>query len=100
MLNPQILQKILKTKLKYRNLQENQVLFFEGKELEEDDKSLADYNIKNESIIHLLLRSKGIINIIIKKIIGYTFILKVESLGIIGNIKEKIKDKELIPIEQ
>ena len=81
-------------------LPEFQVLFFEEKELEEDDKSLSDYNIKSGSIIHLVLRLKGIITIIIKTIIGYTFKLKVESLGIIRNIKEKIKDKELIPIEQ
>ena len=81
-------------------LPEFQVLFFEGKELEEDDKNLEDYNIKSGSIIYLVLRLKGIINIMIKDIIGYTFKLKVESLGIIRNIKEKIKDKELIPIEQ
>ena len=81
-------------------LPEFQVLFFEGKELEEDDKNLEDYNIKSGSIINLVLRLKGIINIMIKNIIGYTFKLKVESLGIIRNIKEKIKDKELIPIEQ
>lgn len=36
----------------------------------------------------------------IKTIYGNTFKMKVESLGIIGNIKAKIKDEVLIPLEQ
>ena len=40
-----------------------------------------------------LKRLKGIINIMIKTIIGYTFKLKVESLGIKEILKKKSKIK-------
>lgn len=47
----------LKSKIQDKEgiLSEHQWLIFGGNHLEEDGKSLADYNIHNESIIHLVI---------------------------------------------
>ena len=38
--------------------EDQQTLFFSGKQLEEG-KTINDYNIQNESILHLILRFRG-----------------------------------------
>ena len=49
--------KNLKSKIhdKEGMLSEHQWLIFGGNHMEEDGKSLADYNIHNESVIHLVV---------------------------------------------
>ena len=82
-------------------LPEKQKLIFDGKILI-DNKTLEDYNIKNEFTIYLVLKNK--MQIFIQRICDNNIIktikLDVESSDTIKNIKEKIYDKEGILIEQ
>ena len=74
---------------------EQQILFFEGKILE-DNQTIFYYNIQKESIILLKLNIK----IYVHFIKGETFTLYVEPSDTIKTIKEKITKKEKIPIEK
>lgn len=78
-------------------------LIFRGKQLE-DDRTLLDYKIQMDSTIDLIKlfipRSREVIQIFVKTLEGKTITLEVDPYDTIEKVKEKILDKEGIPVNQ
>ncbi|XP_065853154.1 polyubiquitin-like, partial [Euphorbia lathyris] len=76
-----------------------QRFIFIGEELE-DDHTLADYNIQNESILHHIIRPRGRMHIFLVALRGYKITLEVDKSDTIDDLKAKIEPKERMPANE
>ena len=73
-----------------------QKLLFNGNELT-DNKTLIDYNIKNESTLQLILKSSTLF--FVKTLTNKTIMIKAQVSDSISYIKQEIKKNEDFPID-
>ena len=66
----------------------------------EDNKTISDYNIKNESIIRLSIQNSNEYYIFLKDLKGKTHLISVYPIYTIEILKEIIREREGIPIDQ
>lgn len=77
---------------------DRQRLVFGDRQLE-GRRTLADYDIRNESTLHLELVAGGM-QIFVKTLTGNTITLDVDIGDTVESVKVKIQDKEGIPLDQ
>ena len=79
---------------------DQQRLIFADMQLQ-DDRTLSDYNVHNESFLQLIVRLGGdTMQIFVKRQNGKTVTLETEPSDTIKKVKTKIQDKEGIPPDQ
>eukprot|EP00525_Craspedostauros_australis_P013178 CAMPEP_0198110690 /NCGR_PEP_ID=MMETSP1442-20131203/2704_1 /TAXON_ID= /ORGANISM="Craspedostauros australis, Strain CCMP3328" /LENGTH=338 /DNA_ID=CAMNT_0043766853 /DNA_START=50 /DNA_END=1066 /DNA_ORIENTATION=- len=78
---------------------EQQRLIFGGQQLQ-DGKTLDDYDVGDDSTLHLVLRLRGGMQLFVKTLTGKTVSVEVEEGESIEEVKAKISEKEGIPAEQ
>lgn len=78
---------------------EQQRLIFGGQQLQ-DAKTLDDYDVGDDSTLHLVLRLRGGMQLFVKTLTGKTVSIEVEEGESIEDVKAKISEKEGIPPEQ
>lgn len=76
---------------------DHQRLLYQGKQLE-DEYTLDDYQIVKNSTLHLVLRLRGGMRIVIKTVNGKTITFEVsDAEEEVSKTKEKSKDNEGVP---